>query len=101
MIISYSILVFKSTQARCVSHLLIYVTCGLIPQIGNASVARDAAQTELGEHRRPFAEGSGHRLGSMHDGCERQFDVRLDDHFLPTCSPVRQPGAGVASSSFR
>ena len=26
----------------------------------------------------------------MHDGCERQFDVRLDDHFLPTCQQQRQ-----------
>ena len=27
----------------------------------------------------------------MHDGCERQFDVRLDDcHFLPTCQQGRQ-----------
>ena len=63
------------------------------PQIGNASVARDAAQTELGEHRRPFAsEGLGHRLGTMHDGCEperqvlRQFDVRLDEHMTSNLS---------------
>ena len=40
--------------ARCVSHSYIHVTNGSKPQIGNASVARDAAQTELGEHRRPF-----------------------------------------------
>ena len=25
----------------------------------------------------------------MHDGCERQFDVRLDGHFLPTCQQRR------------
>ena len=25
------------------------------------------------------SEGLGHRLGTIHDGCERQFDVRLDD----------------------
>ena len=41
-------------QARCVSHSYIHVTYESKPQIGNASVARDAAQTELGEHRRPF-----------------------------------------------
>ena len=27
------------------------------------------------------SEGSGHRLGTMRDGCERQFDVRFDEHF--------------------
>ena len=38
----------------------IHVTYGLIPQIGKTSVADDAAQTELGDHRRPdSAEGTG------------------------------------------
>ena len=32
----------------------IHVTYGLIPQIGKTSVADDAAQTEPGDHRRPF-----------------------------------------------
>ena len=35
-------------------HSYIHVTYGLIPQIGKTSVARDAAQAEVGEHRRPF-----------------------------------------------
>ena len=29
------------------------------------------------------SEGSGHRLGTMRDGYERYFDVRLDEH-LPS-----------------
>ena len=29
------------------------------------------------------SEGSGHRLGTMRDGDERYFDVRLDEH-LPS-----------------
>ena len=41
------------------SHMYIYYykwlkTADRETWIGNASVARDAAQTELGEHRRPF-----------------------------------------------
>jgi hypothetical protein len=28
----------------------------------------------------------GHRLGTMHDGCERQFDVRLDEHLTSNLS---------------
>ena len=43
-----------SLTARCVSHFHIHVTYGLIPQIGKTSVADDAAQTEPGDHRRPF-----------------------------------------------
>ena len=39
------------TLARCVSHSHIPDTNGSKPQIGNASVAHAAAQTEPGEHR--------------------------------------------------
>ena len=42
-------------KACCVSHSYNgTMTNRSKPQIGNASVARNAAQTELGEHRRPF-----------------------------------------------
>ena len=43
-----------TVSARCVSHSVIHVTYGSKPQIGKTSVAHTAAQTEPGEHRRPF-----------------------------------------------
>ena len=44
----------RAVLARCVSHSVIHVTYGSKPQIGKTSVAHTAAQTEPGEHRRPF-----------------------------------------------
>ena len=61
------------------SHSVIHVTYGSKPQIGKTSVAHTAAQTEPGEQCADPSEGLGHRLGTMRDGCERQFDLRLEE----------------------
>ena len=36
------------------------------------------------------SEGSGHRLGTMRDGYELYFDVRLDEHLPYTIQPGQQ-----------
>ena len=51
----------------------IHVTYGLIPQIGKTSVVDDAAQTEPGDHRRPFG-GHGPSRGH-HPPCAMDLSV--------------------------
>ena len=72
--------------ARCVSHSVIHVTYRV-----KTANREDERRAHRGPDRRRSpvsitsdatllcSEGPGHRLGTMRDGCERQFDLRLEE----------------------